>query len=91
MSLFLTLRTRERCVAELVTTAGLPQPLVSHHLRILTDAGLATVRRSEGFRLYAVSPAGLSEAAAMITDLLDPALPADALPGGNTECCHPGR
>lgn len=37
--------THERCVHELVDTLGLPQPLVSQHLRVLRGARLITGRR----------------------------------------------
>lgn len=46
VALVLELAGRERCVHELVETLGLPQPLVSQHLRVLRDADLVTrVRR----------------------------------------------
>jgi len=35
----------ERCVHELVTALGVPQPLVSQHLRTLRAAGLVTGSR----------------------------------------------
>ncbi len=37
--------TQERCVHELVDTLGVPQPLVSQHLRVLRGARLITGRR----------------------------------------------
>jgi len=46
VALVLELAGQERCVHELVETLGLPQPLVSQHLRVLRDADLVTrVRR----------------------------------------------
>ena len=89
LRLFLALRDKERCVRDLVDTEGLPQPLVSHHLRVLADAGLVQVRRSDGFSLYAVSPDGMAVARDLAMELLDPdAVGPLARPGGNDGCCR---
>ena len=89
LRLFLALRDKERCVRDLVDTEGLPQPLVSHHLRVLADAGLVQARRSDGFSLYAVSPDGMAVARGQAMELLDPdAVGPLARPGGNEGCCR---
>ncbi|MGH9165418.1 MAG: ArsR/SmtB family transcription factor, partial [Acidimicrobiales bacterium] len=54
LRLFEAVRTKERCVSDLVATEKLAQPLVSHHLRVLAQAGLVQARRADGFTLYAV-------------------------------------
>ena len=41
---------------------GISQPAVSQHLRVLRDAGFATVRPEGTRRLYAVDPAPLAQA-----------------------------
>lgn len=88
--LFHALRSRERCVRDLVEGERLPQPLVSHHLAVLVRAGLVTARRCDGFTLYALRPEGLAAARLTIGRLLDPdALDPLALPGGNPACCRP--
>ena len=82
------LRDSERCVRDVVAATGLGQSLVSHHLRVLTDARLVTHRRAGGFTLYALDPAGLRAAQGEVAALLDAtALTAVALPGGNDRCC----
>jgi DNA-binding transcriptional ArsR family regulator len=87
--LFCALRDSERCVRDLVESEGLPQPLVSHHLRVLSAAGLVRSRKVDGFSMYAVDPDGMAEARAATAALLDPdRLAAAALPGGNPECCR---
>ena len=40
---------------------GISQPAVSQHLRVLRDAGLATVRAEGARRLYTVDPAPMAE------------------------------
>ena len=89
LRIFLALRDKERCVRDLVEAADLPQPLVSHHLRVLSDAGLVQSRRSDGFSLYAVSPEGMAAARGLAMDLLDlEAVGPLARPGGNEACCR---
>ena len=82
------LREKERCVRDLVDGEGLPQPLVSHHLRVLADAGLVASRKADGFTMYAVDVDGMDRARTAVaglldTDVLDPL----ARPGGNQGCC----
>ncbi|MDP9388492.1 MAG: metalloregulator ArsR/SmtB family transcription factor [Actinomycetota bacterium] len=88
LAILSALRAKERCVRDLVATESLPQPLVSHHLRVLVDAGLVRARRADGFTMYAVDPEGMAAARRAVgevldTELLDPV----ALPGGNSHCC----
>jgi DNA-binding transcriptional ArsR family regulator len=40
---------------------GISQPAVSQHLKVLRDAGFATVRADGARRIYAVEPAPLQE------------------------------
>lgn len=89
LRLFEALREKERCVTDLVDSMGLPQPLVSHHLRVLAEAGLVQTRRSDGFTFYALDPAGLAAALAAATALFDPQTVGPlAQPGGNLDCCR---
>jgi DNA-binding transcriptional ArsR family regulator len=88
LRLFLALRRAERCVRDLVETEGIPQPLVSHHLRLLAQAGLVETRRADGFVFYAVSVDGMASALAVLSGVLDPAgVGPLARPGGNAACC----
>ncbi len=89
LRLFLALHQAERCVSDLVASEGVAQPLVSHHLRALSRAGLVQARRADGFRMYAVNPDGLARALALLADVLDPeSLGPRARPGGNEACCQ---
>ncbi|CAM2927763.1 transcriptional regulator [Mycobacterium intermedium] len=52
IAIVLQLRESERCVHELVDALGVPQPLVSQHLKILKAAGVVTGERSGREVLY---------------------------------------
>jgi len=89
LRLFLALRQKERCVRDLAESVGLTQPLVSHHLRALSHAGLVRPRRDDGFTFYAVDPDGMDAAHRLVAALLDPAtLGPLARAGGNADCCR---
>lgn len=89
LQLFLALRDTERCVSDLVAGEGVPQPLVSHHLRVLADAGLVQARRADGFKMYSVSLEGMAAGRALAMDLLDPdAIGERGRLGGNASCCR---
>jgi DNA-binding transcriptional ArsR family regulator len=48
----------ELCVCDLAWISGRPENLVSHHVRALRSAGVATSRRDGKMILYALSPLG---------------------------------
>lgn len=50
----------ELCVCHLVETLGVAQPLVSHHLRALRDAGLVTTDRYRYWTYYRLEPTALA-------------------------------
>ena len=52
IAIVLELRESSRCVHELVDALGVPQPLVSQHLRILKAAGVVAGERSGREVLY---------------------------------------
>ena len=49
----------ETCVCELTDPVGLSQPTVSHHLKILVDAGLLTRTKRGTWSYYALVPGAL--------------------------------
>ena len=51
----------ERPVNEIVTLTGLAQPLVSKHLRVLREVGLAEVRDEGRHRMYRLNARPLQE------------------------------
>ncbi len=52
LSILQTLTTDCRSVSDIVAQLGLPQPLVSRHLRILRDRGFAHAERRGAFTFY---------------------------------------
>jgi ArsR family transcriptional regulator len=59
------------CVCDIVPRFRLRQPTISHHLKVLRDAGLVTMTRRGTWSYYAVDPRGLKAARAA----LDTAIP----------------
>lgn len=55
------LREGECSVGALVERIGMSQPAVSKQLRVLREAGLASVRRDAQRRIYRLNPEGLRE------------------------------
>lgn len=89
LNVFRALLEKERCVRDLVDALGHAQPLISHHLGVLTRAGLVQLRRQDGFNMYSVDPAGLAQCRDRLAALLDPhRLAPVARSGGNPGCCQ---
>ena len=57
----------EACVCELTEPVGLSQPTVSHHLKILVDAGILTRDQRGIWAYYRLVPGSLNALAALIT------------------------
>ena len=55
------------CVCELVPLFDLSQPTVSHHLKVLRDAGLVDSERLGLWAYYYVTPDALEELSAWLT------------------------
>jgi ArsR family transcriptional regulator len=53
----------EICVCHLVPDAGLSQPTISHHLKLLRDAGLVTSTRRGTWAHYRLVPEAVAELA----------------------------
>lgn len=47
------------CACDVVARFDLTQPTISHHLKVLRDAGLITAARRGVWAYYAVAPAGI--------------------------------
>lgn len=52
-------RDQEVCVCDLVPRLGVVQSTLSHHLKVLQDAGLVTARKQGRWNYYRATPAAL--------------------------------
>ncbi len=57
----------EACVCDLTEPLGLTQPTVSHHLKILVDAGIFTRDKRGKWAYYALMPSALNALASVLT------------------------
>ena len=51
----------EACVCDLTEPLGLSQPTVSHHLKVLTEAGFVTREKRGVWAYYTLQPAALAQ------------------------------
>ena len=58
----------EACVCDLTAPLGLTQPTVSHHLKILVDAGIFSRDKRGVWAYYALRPQALQALAAILGD-----------------------
>jgi ArsR family transcriptional regulator len=58
----------EACQCDLTAPVGLSQPTVSHHLKVLHDAGLVSRDKRGAWAYYRAVPTRLAEVAAALTD-----------------------
>ena len=56
LRILMILAQRESCVGDLIEQLGLPQPLVSYHLRRLREVGLVRPRRKAQWVFYSLEP-----------------------------------
>ena len=66
----------EMCVCHLVEALDAPQSLISHHLRVLRDAGLVETERYRYWTYYRLRPevvASLGDAIAALANAVPPA------------------
>jgi len=59
--------TGEACVCDLTEPLGLSQPTVSHHLKVLAEAGLVTRQQRGTWAYYRHVPERLAEIAAVFS------------------------
>ncbi len=65
------------CACDVVDRFAVSQPTISHHLRVLREAGLISVSRRGVWAYYAADPRGLALLRTVLGDLA-PSLLADA-------------
>src|SRR3954470_22442269 len=70
------LAAEELCVCHLVEELGVPQPLVSHHLRVLRDLGVVSTERFRYWTYYRLEAGALAPLADRLGRLVQAAPPA---------------
>lgn len=65
LSLIRASKDQEACVCDLTPAVGLSQPTVSHHLKVLTEAGLLTRERRGTWAWFRLVPGRLDDLAAI--------------------------
>ncbi|MCC3273565.1 metalloregulator ArsR/SmtB family transcription factor [Arthrobacter zhangbolii] len=66
VSLIASQENKEACVCDLTEPVGLGQPTVSHHLKILVDAGILHREKRGVWAYYSIIPGALERAAAVL-------------------------
>ena len=80
---------REHCVCELIDELQLSQSTVSHHIKILKQAGLLNERRRGTWSYYSINKSGFKEYASVLEEkLFHPVSKAvfKECPKANTQC-----
>jgi len=70
----------EACVCDLIEPLGLSQPTVSHHLKVLVDAGLLSRDKRGVWAYFALVPGALDALAAVLSSAGVPGTTTDAAP-----------
>lgn len=65
-----TLKEGERCACVLLTRMQISQSTLSHHMKVLCDAGLITSRRDGKWTHYSLRPEGIQAAKGLLDGLL---------------------
>ena len=65
------LHNGEKCACKLLDALNISQPTLSHHMRILLDAGLIHARKDGKWIYYSLSEEGAHEAANMLRSILN--------------------
>ncbi|MGC5168607.1 ArsR/SmtB family transcription factor [Luteimicrobium sp. DT211] len=69
----------EACVCDLTGPVGLAQATVSHHLKILVDAGFLTREQRGRWAYYALVPGALAHVAEQLAQVVPAEVPGDRL------------
>ena len=64
------LRSGEKCACKLLEELNISQPTLSHHMKILCDAGIVNSRKEGKWTHYAMCCEGIRKARTLMKDLL---------------------
>ena len=72
------LRGGEKCACHLLSALNISQPTLSHHMKILCDAGIVTGRKEGKWMHYSICCEGVCRVRKLMKSLLSPEnMPAD--------------
>jgi len=72
------LRSGEKCACKLLDALNISQPTLSHHMKILCDAGMVNARKEGKWIHYSICCEGVCRTRALLRDLLSAeSVPAD--------------
>ena len=75
----------EACICDMTDPVGLSQPTVSHHMRLLVEAGLATREQRGKWAYFRVAPDALRALSAALQPTGDLTTPDNLSPRGQQE------
>lgn len=78
------LRSGEKCACKLLEEINVMQPTLSHHMKILCDAGIVTGRRDGKWTHYSISEEGVHQAVECLRQLTTPDVEHKNKPCGET-------
>ncbi|MDO5539585.1 MAG: metalloregulator ArsR/SmtB family transcription factor [Eubacteriales bacterium] len=70
LSILARLRTGEKCACNLLEDLRITQPTLSHHMKILCDAGIVQGRKDGKWVYYSIDPAGVEHAKVILEQQL---------------------
>lgn len=79
----------EKCVCEIEEGLDISQPLASHHLKVLLEAGLVEVRRKATWSYYSLNRQAMEALNVSFKEFLGAERIPDEYPV-NTSCCKAG-
>lgn len=66
------LRSGEQCACHLLEQLNISQPTLSHHMKILCDAGIVVARKEGKWMHYRICCEGLGTIRSLLRELLSP-------------------
>lgn len=78
------LKDGEKCACRLLEALEITQPTLSHHMKIMCDAGIVTARKEGKWTHYSLNCDGIGKAAAYLDNLKG----LHTNEGGTGSCCR---
>lgn len=75
------LQSGEKCACRLLNALQIGQPTLSHHMRILCDAGIVRARKEGKWMYYSLDTVGAARAQTLLRELTTEA------PDAKCDCC----